>query len=326
MLTNYVLESTGDTTDRTQEIEAILEEKGACVLGTGVFYVSGVTMPNHSTLMGFGDASQLILREEIESGFAVKLGSRCMVKDLAVKGSENDLSRPTEVGTRHGILYEGTATPKDWYGQPRSCIIQACQIRSFSGGGITCVDTGYSSSCSIVASDCHINFCGAGINISHFSEYHRFSNMHCTGNFYGCINNGGNNVFTACAFDSNFEGYLIDNTDGKSNNNSHGSLTACTFNHNNSNKGIGIHVIGAKHGYVFTACQVFYSKIVLEDAKGMQFHDFNFGKNSHIIVKGGAMTLFTDSIFAAEPIVEIEDNPHVRFTNCYLRSGEEWNV
>ena len=41
-------------------------------------------------------------------------------------------------------------------------------------------------------SDCHILNCGAGINIDHFSEFHKFTNVLSETNLYGCINNGGN--------------------------------------------------------------------------------------------------------------------------------------
>ena len=53
----YVLSSTGNQKDRTEEIEKILKEKGSCVLGTGDFYVSGVKMPEGTTLSGLGEKS-----------------------------------------------------------------------------------------------------------------------------------------------------------------------------------------------------------------------------------------------------------------------------
>jgi len=319
----YVLNSTFDTADRSADIEKMLDEKGVCVLGHGVFYVSGVTMPDHTTLMGLGECSQLILAEEIEEGYAVKLGSRCCIKNLAIKGALEDIERPTELGKRHGIGFLGTATTNDWSGQSRNCIVDACQIRSFTGGGITCTDTGYSVGCSITATNCHINYCGIGINISHFSEFHRFTNMYCCHNFFGCVNNGGNNVFVNCVFDSNTTGYIIDNADGNANNNSHGSVVGCTFNHSGYNKGIGIAIINAKNGYVFTGCQMFYSKIVVDGSSAIQFNDFNFGKNQEITIKGGKMVLFSNCLFSKQPTVILEDEPCVRCHHCYTWDGED---
>ena len=323
----YVLKSTDDNTDRTSDIERELSEKGVCFLGHGVFCVSGIKMPDNSSLVGFGEGSVLLLDESVDDGFAVKMGCRTSIKNLVLVGKKEDIvNRPSEIGKRHGILFSGNATLKDWSGQVQDCIINSCQIRSFSGGGITCVDTGYSTSSCLVASDCHITGCGVGINISHYSEYHKFTNMHCVENNYGCINNGGNNVFCACGFDSNTVGFMIDNTEQKSPNNSHGSAVGCTFNHSDHNKGIGIHIIGADNGFVFSGCQVFYSKIVLENSSGIQLCNLNCGRCVEFYVKGGKTSVLSDSIFFVMPTVIIEDNPLVRIYNCYTYNGEEVTV
>ena len=150
--------------------------------------------------------------------------------------------------------------------------------------------------------------------------------MLCTESLYGCINNGGNNVFTNCGFNSNKTGYLIDNSEGQSNNNSHGSVVGCTFNHSDKNQGIGIILLGAQHGYVFTGCQMFYSKIVLENSSNIVFSSINFGRNNDIIVKGGDLTMFANCAFANPPILSIENNELVKFVNCFTKHGEEIQV
>ena len=160
-------------------------------------------MPDNATLSGLGTASKLILDTKIKSGYTVKIGSLSCIKDLSVMGAEEFIEVPQSVGERHGILFKGNATPKHWHGQPRNSIITNCIISSFTGGGLTCIDTGYSTNASLTASNCHILYCGACINIPHYSEYHEFTNMLCTDSLYGCINNGGNNVFTNCGFNSN---------------------------------------------------------------------------------------------------------------------------
>lgn len=318
----YYLESTNDRTDRTTEIEAKLSEYGACLLGGGDFYVSGVKMPDGTSLMGMGTATRLFLQPEIESGFTVKIGSFSTIKDMFLCGSEEGISLGDTVGERHGILFKGTATTKDWLNQPKHSIIEACEIRSFTGGGLTCIDTGFSIRSALTASNCHIFNCGAGINIPHFSEYHEFTNILCCENIYGCINNGGNNVFVNCGFNSNaVAGYVIDNTDDKSLNNSHGSVVGCTFNHNGGDKGIAIQLIKATNGYVFTGCQVFYSKIIVENSTWITFDAFNFGKNQVIEVKDGKLVMFTSCAFHGEPSITVEENENVKFINCFLKDG-----
>ncbi len=316
------LKSTGDGLDRTREIEAMLQTQGCCVLGPGVFWVRGVRMPDGSCLKGQGSATKLLLMPE--GTFTVKLGSFCTVRDLAVMGAEEEIPLPEAVGDRHGILFEGTATYTDWSNQPRNSTVSGCFASGFTGGGITCRDTGYKTLCALNVSDCHIWNCGAGINISHFSEYHRFTNILCGACLYGCINNGGNNMFLNCGFNSNGTGFLMDNSRGQSGNNSHGSAVGCTFNHTGKNKGIGIQILGAGHGYVFSGCQLFYSKIVLEDATGIIFENFNCGRDIAFTVKGGGLTLFSNSAFLCPPEpFTVENNDAVKFINCYLRDGKE---
>ena len=319
----YLLESANDTRDMKEPIEKMLKEYGACVLGGGDFYVSGVDMPDGSILMGLGDASKVILLSEVKSGYAVKLGSKCTVKGLSVYGSPERISRPTEVGERHGILFAGTAnTTSD--PQPHNSIVESCFITSFEGGGITCVDTGYATSSSITASDCHITNCGAGINIPFFSEYHEFTNMLCVYNLYGCVNNGGNNTFVNCGFNSNTVGFLIDNKDGQSRNNSHGSVVGCTFNHSDSNKGIGIKVLGATYGYVFNACQLWASEVLVERSNNILFSNFNFGGGVNVKVSGGQLVLFSSCMFFEDPNLDVTEN--VKFANCFTRHGNEVTI
>ena len=284
----FILRPTGDKSDRAPEIEKLLQEKHVCILSAGTFFVSGVKMPPHSTLCGLGEATTVILLEEVEEGTAVSMNDRCSVKNLTFLGAEGEMPRPETLGKRNAIGFIGDAVKKDDCArQIKDGAIDACNVYSFSGGGIYCLDTGYNVSCCLSATNCHIHNCGAGIYIPHFSEYHKFTNIVCTRNLYGCINNGGNNVFTACAFDGNTEGFLIDNSDGLAKNNAHGSAVACTFNHTNQNEGVGIRILGSAPGFVFSACQLFFSKIVVENSGGIQFDHFNCGRGVSITVKGG---------------------------------------
>lgn len=320
-MTRYYLESTADKSDRKGDIEAILNKYSTCILGVGDFYVSGIVMPEGATLMGLGRESRVILLSEIESGAAIAMNSYTTVKNLSVLGSDTELDIPTEVGTRHGVTFIGTATPTDYSGQKKNSIIESLHIRCFSGGGITLSDTGYSTSASVTATNCHIMKCGAGINIPHFSEYHEFTNILSSQNLYGCINNGGNNCFLNCGFDSNVTAFLIDNSKDQSENNSHGSAVGCTFNHSGKNQGVGIMILGAKHGYVFTGCQIFYSKIVLEGADGVVINSTNFGRNENISIKNSGAVIFSSCVFGTEPVVTVE-NSRVVSSLCFTRPGE----
>ncbi|MBQ9099000.1 MAG: hypothetical protein IJY50_06180 [Clostridia bacterium] len=322
----YTLQSTGDNRDRKADIEACLGRYSACVLGPGKFYVSGIDMPDHTTLTGLASATQLILLPEIEHGYTVRMGSYCCVQDLTLLGAEEKIDLPETVGERHGILYEGTATTKEWMGPDLklNSVVQNCRISGYTGGGLTCRDTGYYVRASLAVTNCHIVNCGAGINISHYSEYHKFTNIQCCENRYGCINNGGNNVFVSCGFDANVTGFVIDNSTGQSPNNSHGSVVGCTFNHNDNNKGIGIQILNAKSGYVFTGCQMFYSKIDIDNSPGILFNAMNFGRDTVIAVRGKGLVMLTDCVFHGVPdTANVDPDAPTKFLHCYTRDGDE---
>lgn len=316
--TNAYLAPSGDNTDRTADIITMLSTQGVCRLGKGNYYVKDLMMPNYTSIIGVGSGTKII-RSGTDDGFAIKLGTRCCVKDCWIMGKSTDITISETLGNRHGILWQGTYTADQ--NAPLRGMISNVHISSFSGGGITCYDTGYSVNTCLMADETYITNCGAGINIAFKSEFNKFTNIHSYANWFGCINNGGNNVFTACDFSGNKVGFLMDNASGQSPNNSHGSAVGCVFNHTNSNSGIGIKVLGCENGYVFTGCQVFYSQIYLENSDGITFSNCNFGANNcSITVKNGGATLFANNMHQATPTISITGNANVHFVNCYVRS------
>ncbi len=321
---NNYLSSTNDETDRTADILTMLQATGICRLGPGVFYVDCIIMPDDSSIIGSGASTRVFLKEG-ENKFAFKPGTRCMIKDMKILGASS-LTPSSNIGTRHGILWQGNYTQEhDSNLQPVATILDGLYIAAFSGGGITCYDTGYGTTNHIFASNCYIWSCGAGINISYLSEFHKFTNVHCSGCYYGCINNGGNNIFVNCDFSSSRGiAFLMDNDQNQSPNNSHGSCVACVFNHTASNTGIGIKVLNCNNGFVFDGCQIFYSQIYIKDSAGICVSACNLGNtNCDIEVNGGGVILFSNNMFEATPPITITNNNQVHFVNCYNHTTGE---
>lgn len=319
----YFLAAPKDGRDMTKKIQAKLDIYGICILGAGDFVTTGIGLPYRGTLMGMGASSRLILADEVRDGAAVRLSCYSAVKNLSIIGSE-ETAGPQALGERHGILFEGTATDYTDYdhtNQPYKNTVSGCIILGFSGGGITCRHTGYSVASSIAASDCHIRYSGAGILISHFSEFHNFTNVACSQNLYGCINNGGNNNFVNCCFSANGTGFVIDNTDGQAPNCAHGSAVGCTFHHSDHNEGVGIYIKDATPGFVFSGGNLGFSKIVLENADAIVFNGFNFLRHVAISISGGTLTLFSGCAFHATPTLSVENNDAVHFDSCYMQDG-----
>lgn len=320
--TNNYLAASGDQTDRAAEIMTMLQTTGVCNLGPGDFYVSGIVMPDRTTLKGCGDTTRVILLNSVTSGAAIEMWRKCQVSDLHIEGNTSGITLSSTVGTRHGILwagnYQATESNAD---QPNMGLVSNVRIHGFTGGGITCYNTGYGTYTHMSAVNVQIWNCNAGINISYWSEFHKFTNIRTYLCYYGCINNGGNNIFTNCDFSQCAVGCLMDNSNGQSPNNTHGSMIGCVFNHSNNNSGIGIHIIGCSNGFVFEGCQIFYSQILLENCFGVQVSNCNFGSsNCNILVTGGGLTLFSGNIFQnASVSVIVNNNSYVHFVNNYER-------
>lgn len=316
-----VLVSSNNTNDRSADIVSMLNTTGVCRLGVGTFYVTNINMPDDSLIVGMGAATKLILTSS--ASYALKMAKRCSIKDLHIMGATADITISESISERHGILWQGNyAENQSNAMQPQRGHIDNVWISRLTGGGITCYNTGYGTICHLVVNNVNIWNCNAGINISYWSEFHKFTNVRCGECYFGCINNGGNNVFVNCDFSSNKGiAFLMDNAGGKSPNNSHGSAIGCVFNHTNSNKGIGIKIISCENGYIFSGCQVFYSQIVIEDSYGIVVSNTNFGQaNCDITIVKGASILFANNIFGGTPIITNTNNTTTRFVNCYDRN------
>lgn len=106
------LETTGDETDRTDDIIARLSMFGCCELGKGVFYTTGIEMPDSTCIKGQGNATKLMLIPGI-SGSVITLGSRCNVSNLTIAGDLQDIAIDGDVdGTP--TLAEETSIENLW--------------------------------------------------------------------------------------------------------------------------------------------------------------------------------------------------------------------
>lgn len=327
--TNNYIAAPSDTRDMTGAIQTMLTNNKVCRLGPGDFYVTGIEVPSFGALIGSGWRTRIILAENVTNGYAVKITTNSFVKDLFIGGnaSPGSITCPTSVGTRHGILFEGTADAESGAVTYYRSNVENCMIRNFTGGGITLRNTGFSWASSLAISDCRIYWCGAGINIAYFSEFSRITNVTVNESLYGCIDNGGNNNFANCDFSGNTVGLLIDNSSGQSRNNTHGSFVGCTFNHSGNNSGTAIRILGATGGEIFTAAQIFFGKIEIEDSMGIRFIGANLGRQTPIIVKDSVVTAFSDCTFtsASESPLTHSGNTRLVFDRCYDQNGNVFN-
>ncbi len=322
--TNNYLQPSGDTTDMASAIVAMLTQTGVCNLAPGIFYVSGIDMPDDTMIRGSGSKTRIILLDSVSDGYAVKMGSRCIVEDCRIMGQTSQYTPTSTIGTRHGILWQGTATPETiTSAKPLRGTISNCYISNFSGGGIYCQGTGTGISNCLNVVNVFVYDCTVGVYIPLLSEFNRFTNVDCRGCYYGSINNGGNNVFTNCGFSKNIVGIMIDNSNGQSTNSAHGTYNGCVFNHSGANNdGVALKLLGITAREIFTGCQIFFGTVEIENSKGIVINACNFGSSIPINITGGKTVLFTGCVFSNAPTITVESNTDTHFVNCYTGDGD----
>lgn len=312
------LTPTGDDSDRKSEIEAMLATFGCCELLGGDYYTTGITMPKKSTLKGCGVGSRLVLDDSVESGSAVYMDSLCSVENLEIVGALTPIELSEVVGTRHGISWVGvgSTTIKE------KGFINDIYAHDFTGGGITLNETGYSASGGLCISNCYVQNCNVGLNIARLSEFHKISNCDFVKNYYGVVNNGGNNSLSNCNISTNVFGIFMDNSSGTMNNNSHGNAVGCILQHNTIN---AIYINNMVSGFDFTGCNIDNGGVDLIAASRILFVACNFMASFSINIVDGGLILFSSCNMRdyTEPHTIISNNNAVKFVNCYLSNGTE---
>lgn len=309
-------------TDMTGAIMSMLNDTGYCHLGEGIFYVSGnIDMPDGSTLCGCGKKTVVRLLQSITTGYCVKIGKYCTIKDISFEGARS-FSMPSTKGTRNGIAFMANYDSSPSV-TTNHCMISNVWCRYFSGAGIYCHNTSIRYDKGLYAVNVFINSCYVGIDIDYYSEFNKFTNVCISQCKIGCINNGGNNVFTACTFHATDTGFYIDGTQP---NNAHGTMIGCTFCHIGSNAGKAIDIKNTINGFIIDSCQIWYNSINIENSSGIVISNCELGRGTTgagatIVVNGGNTVMFVGCVFMNDinyaPDISITNNTKVKFVNCY---------
>ena len=175
------ISSTGDTTDRSTEIVNALTTYGEVRLGAGDFWVSGIIMPDGTSIKGSGKKTVIRLLASVETGNAITPGTDCTIENISLHGGL--ASKPTSggIGTRYGI----------YVSEKFDIMINNCRADGFLGAGLYVTDAGFSQERSVLVNNWVSTECWAGIYANTYGEYAVFSNTLCVRNYYGCYNRGG---------------------------------------------------------------------------------------------------------------------------------------
>lgn len=317
-------------TDMTAAIMAMLTETGYCHLSEGIFYVSGnIDMPSGSTLCGCGKATIIRFLQSVSEGYVIKMTSLNTLKDLCVSGGYSAPSAWTQ--TRTGILFAANQDGQEGSTQfdTDRCLMDDVWVENFTDSGIKCHNTTRNFRKGLYATNIMMASCWCGLNIDYNSEFNKFTHLLTSQCVIGCINNGGNNVFTACTFHGASIGFSVDGTQPNS---AHGTINGCTFCHAGSNSGSAITMTGVDYGFVISDCQIWYNSIDLTNCSGILFSGCEFGRTTSsgvpINISGGNTIMFNGCVFMLDstytPNINITNNTKVKFDACY--GSESGNI
>lgn len=314
-----ILESTGDTTDRTSEILSKLNAYGVCKLGKGDFYVNSLVMPEDSMLVGSGKSTRIILPNSVTNGYVVKPRSCCIIENISFyggfTGTYSELIASGASARRHCIILDRFDSVNS-----ENVILSNIFINNFVGSAII---QRYTVGCH--CEDVIINMCYAGIDISNASYDGLCTNVYISGTRFGVVQNGSNFVFSGCISKDSAQHITSDQQ------NTECTFSSCTFFDSSLETTAKLaNLSNARNGFVFDNCMFDSSlSMTLNACDGIVIKGTNFvGSDTFAItVSNGRNTLLliTDCIADVEPVVT-NAGTAARITSCYLKDGTAWSI
>lgn len=314
-----ILESTGDTTDRTSEILSKLNAYGTCKLGKGDFYVNNLVMPEDSHLIGSGKSTRVILPSAVTNGCIVKPRSNCIVENVSFyggfTGTYSELIASSNA-KRHCIILDKFNNVNS-----ENIILSNIFINNFVGSAIV-----HRATNGCHCEDIIINMCYAGIDISNVSYDGQFTNVSMEDTRFGIVQNGSNFIFTNCASKDSAYHIMSDQQ------NTGCTFSSCSFSEYSLETTTSklASISNAREGVIFDNC-LFDSSLsmTLNACDGIVIKGTNFvGSDTFTItVSNGRNTLLliTDCIADVEPTVT-NAGTAARITSCYLKDGTAWTI
>lgn len=314
-----ILESTGDTTDRTSEILSKLNAYGTCKLGKGDFYVNSLVMPEGSHLIGSGNSTRIILSSGVTDGYIVKPRSNCIIENISFDGgftgTYSELIASGASATRHCIILDRFDSVNS-----ENVILSNIFINNFVGSAII---QRYTTGCH--CKDIIINMCYAGIDISNASYDGLCTNVYINNTKFGVIQNGSNFVFNSCISKDSAQHIMSDQQ------NTECTFSSCTFFDSSLETTARLaNLSNVRNGFVFDNCMFDSSlSMTLNACDGIVIKGTNFvGSDTFIVtVSNGRNTLLliTDCIADVEPTVT-NAGTAARIISCYLKDGTAWSI
>lgn len=284
-------------TDNTQTLQNIVNSN----LGKTIFFPSGVylfsqlVIPSNTSIKGEVGS---ILKHSGKQNEAININNadNISISDIKIQGISS-VNRLPNKGNKKGILLKGTSRVR----------LQNIAVVGFDDAGLFVTYQGADANTkyyqNLMVLGCRFEKNYHGIYFGTRAEYAIVSDTTCGENRIGILNSGGNNQFTGCMVNSNYDGFHEIGTGQP--NSSHHSVTGCQFNHNGN---YSLFIDGANVGVMFTGCQFFDGKIrFIGMTDGIIFTGCEGGTWQHISEQSGKV-LFTSCYFYTQPTIKNNGN------------------
>lgn len=271
-----------------------LSENDWVFVPAGDHYISEtILVGSFKKISGIKGQSRLIATQELKGEiFRLNGVHNVEISDLTFVGNQNGkFSKLSDIcNSRDSIKnFEGKT-----YGigisilnQSNRCRIDNCEFYYFGDACLKLSNSG-GRLFPILLTNILMSKSYCGID-NYGTEYSPATAITVSDCIFGMILNAGNQYFSTCSFVDNKVGlYMM----GTNPNNSHGSFSACNFNHSST---YSIYCNGITLGESFVGCQIFEGDIFLDNCNG-----FNFSSgiiDAKIIVNGGSTNIITNTDF-----------------------------
>lgn len=314
--------SSGVTVNDTMHYAIVNSTKKYLKLADKEYTLENIELPENMCVEGCGNSTLLTVTDNTAYGF--KMVSGCVVKNLKLVGYNGmDWTPNGTITNSHGITISTYGATEDKRNRIK---IEGVEICGFSGGAIHSTSTGVNYDNSSCITNCYLHNNNVGVYFPLKSEYNKCVNVSSSRNHIGCVNNGGNNLFSNCGFNGNVSGLIMDSTGITNPNSSHGSFVGCNFNHThafgNNTPLYAIQLTGQDYGELFIGCTIGEGHIKCIDSVGIVFNACNLHNNCTLTAEDGGLILFNGCVFRATTFTnDITGTAVVKYDNCYLYDG-----
>lgn len=236
---------------------ALADGPGIVRIPSGVYRIGEVTIPAGVTLAGAGRATVVRLAQGAKRVFLQDGVDDWRLRDMLLDGGAETDSWPTRQDRgENGV-------------ELRRCTgfeISGIVVNNFNGAGVAIDHTKKSPYCSWATAGHLFNIAAGGnhtgVRFDTRAEYMNASMLTCQGNVVGCVIHAGNVKIAASNFTNNLTGIFIEDHE----NGSHGAISNCLVNHNQT---LALLARNVGAGMALDNCAFFCGGISIENCKGV---------------------------------------------------------